>query len=320
MSVEQSQDQDQEQTPAATIDQVEALNKFSKDLLNAGRIELIQHYGSDAMNLRAARVSYNGDLLKKARSGGRRSTLRYLIRNHHTSPFEHNGITFLIEVPMFIRSQWHRHRTQSYNEISRRYTDANEGDDDNFFFPDYHQFLPQSLDNKQGRAEVNMTPEEYGKWVDFATDKMIGAYSNAHKVYKELLAGMEISGAKIGMARELARSVLPVGTYTRYYATANLLNWYRFISLRSHGHAQYEIRVFSDAILETLRQLFPVSTEAFEDYWLNAVTFSRMEMDIVRKAYHAAPLDAKSLIHPEMDDREMSDLAAKLKLGRGKLG
>jgi len=186
------------------------------------------------------RVSYND----KGKSTDEK-LINYLKKNHHNTPFESCVVTFEIKAPIFVVRQWHRHRTQSYNEISARYTELPE----EFYIPEAAQITTQSKENKQMRTEdQNLYSEQIREIMEVSN-------TEAFKVYKDLL--------ELGTPRELARSVLPVGTYTRMFATANLHNWFHFLTLRLHEHAQYEVRVYAEKILEILKELYPVSTQAF---------------------------------------------------------
>ena len=218
------------------------------NVLNGGFVRLVDRMGSDLSIVRAARVSYDADW----REGDEKSDAKligYLMKNRHTSPFESVTFTFEVKAPIFVFRQWHRHRTWSFNEISARYTELDEG----YYVPELNQITTQSTSNKQMR-----TSEQHSDADNIAS--VIKAHCGiSFSAYKILVAQ--------GCPRELARSVLPVAAYSRMFATVNLLNLFRFISLRSHEHAQYEIRVYSDAMLALARSVAPVSTEAFKEYW-----------------------------------------------------
>jgi thymidylate synthase (FAD) len=157
--------------------------------------------------------------------------------------------TFEVKAPIFVFRQWHRHRTWSFNEVSARYTELPE----EFYTPDPRHVGIQSKDNKQGRDIIaSRNGEAWGADVGSAIRM---ACEDAFRVYRRLIAD--------GVPRELARSVLPVATYSHMFATVNLLNLFKFCTLRSHSHSQYEIRVFSDAMLELIRPIVPVAVEAY---------------------------------------------------------
>lgn len=216
--------------------------KTKIDVLDHGLVRLVDHLGSDLSISRAARVSYNAEAREE---DGK--LISYLMRNRHTSPFEAVSFTFEVKAPIFVFRQWHRHRTWSYNEISARYAELPEV----FYIPELEQITTQHTDNKQMRtSEVHPNAE--------AIQTAIGA-SNlyAFSVYKNLI--------NIGAPRELARSVLPVGTYSHMFASVDLHNLFHFLRLRLHEHAQYEIRVYAEAMLELIEPIVPLATKAFKE-------------------------------------------------------
>lgn len=217
--------------------------------LDHGFVRLVDSMGSDLSIARAARVSYNAEWRAGEDQGSDARLINYLWRNHHTSPFEAVTFTFEVKAPIFVFRQWHRHRTWSFNEVSARYTELLE----EFYTPDPEVIGVQSASNKQGR-DLNVGLQEIGL-ASLSAEMIEVACGNAFVMYRKLLAN--------GVPRELARSVLPVATYSHMFATVNLLNLFRFCTLRSHEHAQYEIRVFSDAMLELIRPIVPVAVGAY---------------------------------------------------------
>lgn len=220
------------------------------DVLNGGFVRLVDHMGSDLSIVRSARVSYDADWRES--TGGESADeklINYLMKNKHTSPFEAVQFTFEVKAPIFVFRQWHRHRTWAYNEISARYTELDEG----FYIPEIDQITTQSASNKQMRTN-DVHPE-----ADWHRRVIAAQCEQAFHVYKGLI--------ERGVPRELARSVLPVAAYSRMFASVSLLNLFRFISLRSHEHAQYEIRVYSDAMLNLIEPIVPVAVSAFKEFW-----------------------------------------------------
>lgn len=216
-------------------------------LLDFGFINLIDQMGSDLSIVRAARVSYDAEW----RAGGNQESdtrlINYLWRNRHTTPFEVVEFQFDVKAPIFVFRQWHRHRTWTINELSGRYRELPE----QFYIPSDEVMCKQSVDNKQGRGE-RFDPETCAmiRAIMYTTN------SNAFLRYQDLL--------NLGVAKELARTVLPVSTYSHQFGKIDLLNLFTFISLRSDPHAQYEIRVYANAILELIRPIVPVAVRAFE--------------------------------------------------------
>jgi thymidylate synthase (FAD) len=215
-------------------------------VLDHGLLRLVDNMGSDLSIVRNARVSYDAAWRAGEDSGSDSRLIGYLMANGHNTPFESCVVTFEVKAPIFVFRQWHRHRTQSYNELSARYRQLPE----EFYVPDAGQITQQSTDNKQMRTDQVIQHAEV------ARDLIRRNNTRAFDTYRELL--------QLGAPRELARSVLPVGTYSHMFATANLHNWYRFLGERLHPHAQYEIRVYAEAILSILEALYPVATAAFK--------------------------------------------------------
>lgn len=213
-------------------------------VLDHGFVRLVDSMGSDVAVVRSARVSYDA---QPRQDGTDEKLIRYLMRNSHTSPFESVAFTFEIKCPIFIARQWHRHRTWRYNEVSARYTELPE----EFYVPELAQITQQSTSNKQMR-----TKEQHPE-ADFIQRAITEGSLSAFAVYHTLLDK--------GAPRELARSVLPVGTYTRYFGTVDLHNLLHFLRLRLHEHAQYEIRVYAEAILQLIEPIVPISVQAFKE-------------------------------------------------------
>ena len=216
-----------------------------RKVLDHGFVRLADSMGSDLSVVRAARVSYDAEWRAGQDSGSDERLIGYLWRNRHTTPFEAVTFTFEVKAPIFVLRQWHRHRTWSYNELSARYRPLPE----EFYLPDPEIIGQQSTNNKQGREASTVD-----RRVEVAELK--GASASAFRVYQNLL--------KAGWPRELARSILPVNTYSHMFATVNLLNLLKFLTLRCDSHAQHEIRVYADAMRELVRPVVPVSIAAWE--------------------------------------------------------
>lgn len=220
------------------------MNKIK--LLDHGYISLVEHMGSDFTISSRARLSYD--------STGREEDIRlinYLYKNGHNTPFEAVVFTFEVKAPIFTFRQWHRHRTQSYNELSARYRELPE----EFYIPEPELIGVQNKDNKQMRDFESMTPERLEMNVESCAI-MQSQNESAFTTYRILI--------ERGVPRELARSVLPFGTYSVMSATVNLNNLFKFMAERSHIHAQHEIRVYSNAMMELIRPIVPIALGAFE--------------------------------------------------------
>ena len=216
-------------------------------VLDHGFVRLVEHMGNDLSIVRAARVSYNADWRAGEDEGKDERLIRYLLKNKHTSPFESVVFTFEVKAPIFIFRQWHRHRMWSYNEISARYTELDEG----FYVPALENITTQSTSNKQARTQ------EQHPHADAVQDIIRRNCSAAFTVYKAMLDE--------GVPRELARSILPVASYSRMFATVDLHNLMHFLRLRLHSHAQFEIQVYAKAIVELIEPIVPVVMAAFNE-------------------------------------------------------
>lgn len=216
------------------------------DVLDHGFVRLVDNMGNDLSVVRAARVSYDAAWRAGEDQSSDAKLLRFLWRNHHTTPFEAVTFTFEIHAPIFVFRQWHRHRTWSYNELSARYRPLPEV----YYLPDAVKIGQQATKNKQGREE-----SEADRSDDLAR---VGAHcKRAFYEYGRLL--------EAGWPRELARMVLPVNTYSHMFATVDLLNLLKFLTLRCDAHAQYEIRVYAEAMRELARSVVPVCIAVWEE-------------------------------------------------------
>lgn len=216
------------------------------DVLDHGFVRLVESMGSDLSVVRAARVSYNEEWRAGEDEGSDTRLIKYLKKNKHHTPFEAVALTFEVKAPIFVFRQWHRHRTWSYNELSARYRELPE----EIYMP---PFRAQAAKNKQGSD-------------GFVADGDAAALEAAFKAsYKTAFEAYRYALSK-GVAREIARSVLPVATYSHMFGTVNLLNLMRFLSLRDHSHAQHEIRVYAEAMRDLARHVAPVSIAAWEEF------------------------------------------------------
>ena len=212
-----------------------------------GHVDYVNQMGDDLTVVNSARVSFGGE--KEELDARDRRLINYLIKHKHTSTLEHNLITFRFSVPMYVRSQHHRHRTWSYNEISRRYTDVNI----KFYEP--KEFRTQHKSNRQAsNAEELINPQvEWDKTT--AHQAIVDHHQKSLTLFNTLI--------EAGVCREQARGVLPQNLYTEYYGTVNLSNLLKFIDLRTHEGAQWEIQKVAEACLEIATDLFPVTVGAY---------------------------------------------------------
>ena len=219
---------------------------------NIGRVDLIDHMGSDLTIVNSARVSFG--VTKDSLEDKDKKLIKYLVKHRHTSTFEHNVVTFRFVVPLFIRSQHMRHRTWSYNEISRRYTD----EDLQFYLP--NSFRTQHKTNRQASNLELINPPIVPDLSDFGHGILADAAINNHVKSSLTLFHRLITE---GVCREQARMVLPQNLYTEYYGTCCLSNLLKFISLRTHEGAQWEIQKVAEACLEISKSLWPEAVGAF---------------------------------------------------------
>lgn len=238
-------------------------------VLDKGYVRLVDHMGSDLSIVRAARVSYDAAWRTGEDQGSDRKLINYLWKHRHTTPFEAATLTFEVKAPIFVFRQWHRHRTQSYNEVSARYTELT----DEFYVPKAEEIGVQSKSSKQSRNitgghlegcdwyKLDLENEHHDCTCGFiiVENSIEEVYydhcAEAFDKYQNLL--------KIGWPRELARMVLPLSTYSKMQTTLNLRNLFHFLELRLHEHAQYEIRVYAAAMLELTKEHYPTCVEAF---------------------------------------------------------
>lgn len=224
------------------------------DVLDHGYVKFIESWGSDERIIEAARMSTDGAFRgwgpKEDGKPGDEKLLRYLYEHKHSTPFEMAGMVIEVQAPIFVFRQWHRHRTQSYNELSARYTDLPALD----YVPTVEQLMRHGGKNKQA-GKIAGAADLTEVMARVAVKDMREHYEDAERRYQRML--------REGVPKELARLVLPVARYSRMRASANLRNWLAFLTLRMDSHAQYEIRVFADAVGEFAKHKFPRTWELF---------------------------------------------------------
>lgn len=219
-----------------------------------GRVDLIDHMGSDLTIVNSARVSFG--VTKDQLDNRDKKLIKYLVKHRHTSTFEHNVVTFRFVVPMFVRSQHMRHRTWAYNEISRRYTSK----DLQFYTP--KTFRTQHETNRQASNLDEINPVIVPDLADFGEGRRADMAVKSHVMSSLELFNILMSQ---GVCREQARMVLPQNLYTEYYGTVNLNNLLKFVSLRNHASAQWEIQRVSQACLEIATTLWPEAVGAYRE-------------------------------------------------------
>lgn len=251
--------------PRVTVPAAEDLIGKEIKCLNHGHVMLVDYMGGDYSVTQSARVSYAQDMKdwdEKKDPG----LLNYLMAHRHTTPFEMVQVKVRMKHPLVVARQWIRHRTASVNEVSARYTKL----PDQFYVPEPNVILPQSKDNKQGRSDDgSFTLEDQLVFASGFKEEQLHIYDQYDK------------RINLGMAKELARLNLPVSIYTEWYWNQNLWNMFHLLGLRMDSHAQYEIRVYANALYEICKAVAPISCAAWENHMFRATRFSKKEMDLL---------------------------------------
>ena len=259
-------------TLRAVSDGMEAHLYRAHPVLDHGFIRVIDYMGDDAAIVQAARVSYGAGTKHVQNDEG---LIRYLMRHWHSTPFEMCEIKLHVKLPVFVARQWIRHRTANVNEYSARYSIL----DREFYIPEASQLAAQSTVNNQGRGEV-LGGAEAARVLDMLKDDASRSYDH----YEAMLSQTRPDGSpQQGLARELARMNLPANIYTQWYWKVDLHNLFHFLRLRADAHAQYEIRVYAEAIAACVADWVPLAYGAFEDYRMGGATLSAKAVDCVRR-------------------------------------
>lgn len=261
-------------------------------VLDHGFVRVVDYMGDDGAVVQAARVSY-GRGTKKVRED--QGLINYLMRHRHSTPFEMCEIKYHVKLPIFVARQWIRHRTANVNEISARYSIL----DNEFYLPEPQHLAAQSEENRQGRGDV-LDAAHGQRVLDLLRDDSLRAYSRYQEFLNQDDEGNELDAERSGLARELARMSLSLNFYTQWYWKIDLFNLMHFLSLRADAHAQFEICVYAEAMIETLRRWVPLTYNAFEAYRIGAVTLSGPQLKVVR-----------ALLGGELPSQESSGLSKR---------
>jgi thymidylate synthase (FAD) len=270
-------------------------------VLDHGFVRVIDYMGDDNAVVQAARVSYGKGTKKVSEDKG---LIHYLMRHRHSTPFEMCEIKFHVKLPIFVARQWIRHRTANVNEYSARYSIL----DREFYIPAPEQLAAQSVANRQGRGEV-LTGAEAARVLNILKQDSTSAYDHYAEMLNESEAGERVDAEKQGLARELARMNLSLNFYTQWYWKIDLYNFMHFLSLRADPHAQYEIRVYADAMLDVLRKWVPLTAEAFDQHRLHATTLSKNALAAIKRMLKG---ETVTLETSGLGKREWSELQAVL--------
>ncbi len=255
------------------------------DVLDKGFLVLVDVMGDDSSIVQAARVSYGKGTKKVTQDRG---LVRYLMRHRHTTPFEMIEFKFLVKLPIFVARQWIRHRTANVNEYSARYSVL----EDEFYIPETEILAEQSASNRQGRERE--LPADESEMIRSLINENSG---KSYDLYEYLLneEGDKEDKSRGKLARELARIVIPTNVYTQWYWKIDLHNLFHFLSLRMDSHAQYEIREYANVMADMVKTCVPVAYEAFEDYMLNAMRLTGLEIQILRPILKDSGISEKRL-------------------------
>ena len=288
-------------TLRATVPALEEILYTPIPVLDHGFVRVIDYMGDDAAVVQAARVSY-GKGTKKVNED--RGLIQYLMRHRHTTPFEMCEIKYHVKLPIFVARQWIRHRTANVNEYSARYSIL----DNEFYLPAPDQLAAQSRSNRQGRGDV-LTGKEAARVLSLLREDAERVYRGYVEMLNEDETGAVIDPERQGLARELARMNLSLNFYTQWYWKTDLHNLLNFLSLRADAHAQYEIRVYADAMLATLERWVPMTAEAFHQYRMGGAHISERGLAVVKRMLAG---ESVSQAESGMSKREWTELMAVL--------
>jgi len=270
----QEQQSQSNTTKRVTSPELEKVLYEAIPVLDHGFIRVIDYMGDDSSIVQSARVSYGKGTKKVSTDEG---LIRYLMRHWHSTPFEMCEIKYHVKLPIFIARQWIRHRTANVNEYSARYSIL----DKEFYIPAKEQLSAQATNNRQGRGDL-ITGQQADEVLKILKDDAVRTYDNYEKMLNERFDGTIIDEKKSGLARELARMNLTLNSYTQWYWKTDLLNLMNFLFLRGDSHAQYEIRVYAEKMLDTVKKWVPITHAAFLDYRVGAAHLSSKGLKIVK--------------------------------------
>jgi thymidylate synthase (FAD) len=290
------------QTKRATVPALEEILFEPIPILDHGFVRVIDYMGDDSAIVQSARVSY-GTGTKQVNQD--RGLINYLMRHWHTTPFEMCEIKFHIKLPIFVARQWIRHRTANVNEYSARYSIM----DKEFYIPTPENLAPQSKQNHQGRSDEPLTGAEAKRVLELLKQDSQNCYDHYEEMLNLTPEGTVKDESKNGLARELARMNLTMNYYTQWYWKCDLHNLFHFLMLRADSHAQYEIRVYADAMLDIVKKWVPFAYEAFDEHRLNCTQLSRTGLTVVKRMLAGEKVTQEN---SGMTKREWEELMAKI--------
>ena len=291
------------QTKRVTAPELEKVLYEAIPALDHGFVRVIDYMGDDTSIVQSARVTYGKGTKQVSTDKG---LIKYLMRHWHSTPFEMCEIKYHIKLPIFIARQWIRHRTANVNEYSARYSIL----DKEFYLPAKENLAAQSASNRQGRGEV-LEGNQAEEVLELLKSDAERTYDNYETMLNERYDGTTIDKNKKGLARELARMNLTLNTYTQWYWKTDLLNLMNFLRLRADSHAQYEIRVYADIMIDTLKKWVPITYEAFMDYRVGGTEVSKKGREVIKKLLKNEKV---SIEESGLSKREWNDLMVSFEL------
>ena len=298
-----SQQSQSNKTKRVTVPKLEEILFEAIPILDHGFIRVIDYMGDDTSIVQAARVSYGKGTKQVSTDSG---LIKYLMRHWHSTPFEMCEIKYHVKLPIFIARQWIRHRTANVNEYSARYSIL----DKEFYLPSNKNLAAQSRNNRQGRGDI-IDGDQAKEVLNLLKSDAERTYENYEKMLNQRYDGSIIDEKKSGLARELARMNLTLNTYTQWYWKTDLLNLMNFLRLRADSHAQYEIRSYADAMLDTLKRWVPITYEAFMDYRVGGTEVSSKGKTVIQKLIQNKKI---SLEESGLSKREWNELMEAINL------
>lgn len=302
----QEQQSQNNSTKRVTSPELEKVLYEAIPVLDHGFIRVIDYMGDDSSIVQSARVSYGKGTKKVSTDEG---LIRYLMRHWHSTPFEMCEIKYHVKLPIFIARQWIRHRTANVNEYSARYSIL----DKEFYIPTKEQLSAQATNNRQGRGEL-ITGQQADEVLKILKDDAVRTYDNYEKMLNERFDGTIIDKKKSGLARELARMNLTLNSYTQWYWKTDLLNLMNFLFLRGDSHAQYEIRVYAEKMLDTVKKWVPITHAAFLDYRVGAAHLSSKGLKIVKSMINGNKVSYEDSGLSKREWNELMEVIDKKKL------
>jgi thymidylate synthase (FAD) len=297
----QEQQSQNNSTKRVTSPELEKVLYEAIPVLDHGFIRVVDYMGDDTSIVQSARVSYGKGTKKVSTDEG---LIKYLMRHRHSTPFEMCEIKYHVKLPIFIARQWIRHRTANVNEYSARYSIL----DKEFYLPAKDQLAAQSQSNRQGRGDV-LQGKQAEEVLNILKEDATRTYDNYEKLLNERFDGTKIDETKVGLARELARMNLTLNTYTQWYWKTDLLNLLNFLFLRADDHAQYEIRVYAQTMLDTVKKWVPITYQAFMDYRVGAAEISSKGLKIIKSMISGQKVSQEE---SGLSKREWNELMEKL--------